>query len=161
MASRKRILASGPNDGMNAHPSIVQAEGASETFVKGALLVNGSAGDEGYLVEAGADPTLIVGVAEEAGENNATAGAASVRYTPALPHLTFEGTIDDNTGLYALLATDKFKKYGIAKDSDGIWYIDQSDTSNTCVVIVGFKDPVGTAAARVYFKFLNGKTIYE
>lgn len=161
MGVRVRMLASGSKDGLYSTPSMVQGEGASQTFKKGAILVNGSAGNVGTVVEAGADPTLILGIAESNGGNNATVGGAEQRFVPALPHCTFEGTLDDNTGTYALVAGDKNKKYGVAKDANGIWYIDQTDTTNTVVLITDFKDPVGTQAARVYFKFLTGKTPYS
>jgi hypothetical protein len=161
MAARVRILTNAPKEGLNATPASVQSQGASQTFTKGAVLINGSAGNLGTLVEGGADPTALVGIAEEAGANNAAAGAASIRFTPVLPHVSFEMTLDDGTGTYALVAGDKFKLYGIAKDGSGNWYIDQTDTSNTRVVIVGFKDPVGTQAARVYAKFRPSQTIYN
>lgn len=162
MAARFRMLATGAKDGLHSTPSHVQAGGASQTFSKGAVLVNGSSGNLGTVVEAGADPTTILGVAEEAGKNLAVgAEGNSTRYVPALAHQTFEASLDDGSGTYALVAGDKFKLYGIAKDGAGIWYIDQTDTTNTAVIITGFKDPVGTLAARVYFKFRASKTAYN
>ena len=160
MAARVRMLASGPHDGINSTPSMVQGEGASQTFKKGAVLVNGSSGNVGMVVIAGADPTGILGVAEEDGEN-AAVGVGSCRFVPALPHVTFEGSLDDGTGTYALVAGDKNKAYGIAVDGNGVWYIDQTDTTNTRVVITDFKDSVGTQAARVFFKFRGSQTAFN
>lgn len=160
MATRVRMMATGAKDGLYSTPSMVQGEGASQTFKRGAVLINGSSGNVGTVVEAGADPTGILGIAEEDGENLAVS-VASTRFVPALSHCTFEGSLDDNTGTYALVAGDKNKLYGIAKDANGIWYIDQTDTTNTRVVITGFKDPIGTQAARVYFKFRSSQTLFN
>lgn len=159
---RKRMMATGAKDGLHSTPSMNRYEGATQTWKQGAILVNGSSGNLGFLVEAGADPTLILGIAGQDGSNNASAGIGTpARFVPALTHQTFEGSLDDNTGTYALLDTDMYKKYGVAKDANGIWYIDQTETSNTCLIITDFKDPVGTQAARVFFKFLTGKTPYS
>lgn len=152
MAARQPIRVNGPKLGLNATPSLEASQGASQTFKRGAVLINGSAGNVGTLVEGGADPTVIVGIAEHDGSNTAV-GVSSIRYVPILPNIQFEMTLDDGTGTYALVAGDKFKLYGIAKDGAGLWYIDQSDTSNTRVLITGFKDAVGTQAARVYAVF--------
>lgn len=160
MAARVRVLAAGAKLGLYSTPSMVQGEGATQTFKKGAVLVNGSSGNVGMVVEAGADPTGILGVAEEDGKNLAV-GVGSCRFVPAIPNQVFEMTIDDGTGTYALVAGDKNKLYGIAKDGSGIWYIDQTDTTNTRVLIVSFKDAVGTAAARVYCVFRSSQTAYN
>lgn len=160
MAARVRALATGSKLGLYSTPSIVQGEGASQTFKKGAVLVNGSAGNVGMVVEAGADPSGILGVAEEDGKNLAV-GVGSCRFVPAIPNQVFEMTIDDGTGTYALVAGDKNKQYGIAKDGSGIWYIDQTDTTNLRVTIIGFKDAVGTQAARVYCVFRSSQTAYN
>lgn len=133
--------------GMNATPSIEAPEAASETFVKGALLIPAS----GYIGEAGADPTTVLGVALEDGHNG-SAGDYNIGYCPALPGQIFEGII----GLASDIAqTDLFTKYGVALDAgSGVWYVDTAETSNVVVCIVGFKDPVGTTNGRVYFVFL-------
>lgn len=141
--------------GLTSKPSRVEGEGASETFKQGAPLVNGASADEGYLIEASSDPSsgVVIGFADEDAENNAVAGAKKVRFTPALAGVIFEGTLMASADVsVALAATDKFKKYGLAKNTGtGFWVIDQSETSSTVVYIIGFRDDVGTSDARVYF----------
>jgi len=133
--------------GLNTTPTVVGPEAASETFKKGAVLVPSA----GYLSEAGADPTNILGVALEDG-NNGAAGANEIGYCPALPGQVFEGVIGAAS---AIAQTDLFTKYGLAQDGGtGVWYIDTSETTTVSVVIIGFKDPVGTTNGKVYFVFI-------
>lgn len=144
-------------------------EGASETFVKGAVLVYSG----GRLDEGGADPTPIVGVATEPGENNATEGARSVGYQAARPGDVWTANIDDSTDLGngAFVDADRGVDYGIAEDADGVWYIDKGDAAaaNTRVTVLECVDPVARDAAngatsrvqaRVYFTWLTD-TLYS
>lgn len=136
--------------GLTSKPSEQQPEGADQTFKQGAPLVASS----GNLIEASSDPSggVIVGFAAEDG-HDADAAAELIRFYPAIAPIVFEGTlVASNTVAVALAATDRFVKYGLVKDTTtGFWCIDQSETSSTCVFIVGFRDAIGTTDARVYF----------
>jgi len=149
-------------------PQLAYLEGANQTFNPGTPLVASG----GYLV-AGTSPSPsgLVGLSLAAGANLATAGA-SLPYpnlgqplcVPTRPDIIFEGTLDVAAGNHALAATDIYAKYGIAQDpTSGNWYINQADTTNTRVVVVGLvqDNPIGTVSARVYFKFLLSATIYN
>lgn len=150
---RVQALAS-VREGLVATPSRVAFEGITQTFKKGALLVPST----GNLIEASANPRSIVGIAEEAGKNNAAAGVATVRYVPCIPGILFAISVDKASGLgRATLAADQFSEFGITKDSDGTWYLDIDKTTggtNTVAVVVSFLDPVGTISGRVLAAFL-------
>ena len=144
-------------EGLYSTPSRVNPEAATQTFSEGALLINNA----GNLQEAGVDPVDIIGVSAEAG-HNAAAAAKSVRYHPALPHVVFEGSIDDSNaiGTGAIAATDLHAAYGLTLNT-GVWYVDKFKTgAQARVVIVGFKDPLTTVNGRVYFIFKKLATIY-
>lgn len=123
---------------------------ASQTFVRGAVLVAAS----GLLSEGGADPTIIVGIA-----NHGVAAAASgdvVNYIPAYPGQEFIASVDNTAaGTGTIVATDKWSRYGLTQDSDGIWYIDKDKTTDAeaRVTITDFVDPVTTLLGRVKFVF--------
>jgi hypothetical protein len=136
-------------EGLYSTPSRESPEGATQTFKKGAVLVASG----GNLVEGGVDPTGIVGIAEDDGDNLG-AGLGTVRYVPALPHVTFDMSLSGT-----IAATDLHVKYGLVKSGNN-WGVDKAETVNTRVVIVGFKDPVGTVDGRVYVRFLAASTIY-
>ena len=127
----------------------------SETWEKGALLTRSS----GRIIAAGADPTLILGVAIH--EVTVTVAGDEVKYVPAHLGLEFEGNLMGAAAAnYTLVQTDQFITYGVAADATtGFWYIDQSDTTNDRVVITDFVDPVGDVNARVRFVFLDANTI--
>lgn len=154
----------GPAAGLNAHPTFSGPEAALQTFKNGALLVAAA----GFIQEAGANPTAVVGVSAEPGKNLTVAGVAQgvldgqSRFIPVLPHSVFEMNLDKASALgYLSLQTDLGALYGVTKDANGIWYIDVDKTAgNARVVVVGFRDPVGTASARVYALFKNGNTAY-
>lgn len=155
MANYQRMQAS-HTFGLAAMPSEVGIEAATQSFIAGALLVNSS----GKVAKAAADPTLgtVLGIA--GGPATGTTNDLS-RFTPALPAVIFEGTLDTSAGTYALALTDVNVKYGIALDSStGHFYVDQSDTSNVRVLVTQLKDAVGTVSGRVYFTFLPLSTVY-
>lgn len=145
-------------EGLHSTPSRRMGEAANQTFKLGAVLVNSA----GYLAEGGANPTNLIGIAAEAGDNNATAGAKDCLYYPVLPHLLFEMSLDKASSLgYASLAADRWTKYGITKHADGEWYVDVDKTgANARVIVVDFVDAVGTASTRVLVCFLAVQTIY-
>lgn len=162
----------GPKFGLVAAPLIQIPEAATQTFKKGALIAINAAG---FAVEAATpNPVNIVGVAVNPGQNLTSAGvpnsAAPGNVTgncaviPAIPHVQIEANLDQSTALgYALLAADMYAQYGWVKDATtGIWYIDKAAVGGAArVTIVGFKDAVGKAAARVYAVFKSTATIYS
>lgn len=160
MAARVKAGAS-QREGLHSTPSRGDAnEAALQTFKKGAILINSA----GYVAEAAANPALgtIIGVAEQDGQNNATAGVKTCRYVPALPHVVFEMSMDDGTGTRVTVVTDRYEDWGITKDADGKWYVDSAKAAaNQRVRVVDFLDPIGTAAGRVLVQFLNTATIYS
>lgn len=130
---------------------------ASETWKKGAILINDATG---YLAEGGSNPTSIVGVAINA-VTSASAGAV-VQYVPALSSICFVGTLDDMNaeGTGALAQAQVNVKYGLTVNSNGIWVVDINKTSDATVrvVVTGLVDQVGDVLGRVRFRFLNGLT---
>lgn len=146
-------------EGLHSTPSRLMGEAASNASERGSIQVASG----GYLAEGGANPTNIIGVSNEDGHNNATAGAKSLNYTPALPHVLFEMTLAkaSNLGNYVSLVGDRWTKYGITKDANGQWYVDVDKTGATArVVVVDFVDAVGATEARVLVTFLAVQTIY-
>lgn len=133
-------------------------EAATQTFKKGALVTLLA----GYLQEAVADPTLVVGVASADGGNGATAGVKHQSVYLAHPSTLFQGNLDNNLGTTNSAQTDVGKMYGVAKHAaSGKWYVDSTDVTNKRVVIWGFwkgaQDGLpagpGDTLAQVYFQF--------
>ena len=165
-ASKIAPIVAATTDGGFDIPQYDYNEANSATFLTGAILV-GSSGD---LVEATTGvKTLIVGVAQQAAQDNAAApqlpnyggtypagaataggsaaGTASAVYpllvVPALPDVIFEGTFADNGADTAINTSDRYVRYGLSKDTvSGFWYVDKNlTTTNSAVVIVGIKNP--------------------
>lgn len=94
------------------------------SYVEGAAVVLSS----GNAAECGADPASILGFAcHDAG---ALPDTTKMLVSVATGITTFFGE-----GSRAPLASDVGVAYGLAKDSDGIWYIDCTDTVNPRVKI--------------------------
>ena len=144
--------------GLHSTPTRRYGEAALATYERGAVLVNSG----GYVAEGGANPTNIIGVAMEDGENNATAGTKFTDVALALPHVMFEFSLDSAASLGRLtVAADRFSKFGITKHADGEWYIDIDKTGATArVIVMDFVDAVGTASGRVLAIFLATETIF-
>lgn len=148
-------ITAGPNEGTFSHASEDMLEAATQTFKKGAPIEPSA----GYMAE-GSALTAIVGFAEQDGHNVA-AGASKVRVLKFSGGQIFEGTLGvDNGGaadLVTLLQTHLGSGVVIKKDTTSSkWYLDT--TSTTHAVIVGFRDAVGSANARVYFKVKAAKS---
>lgn len=168
LAVVRRII-SGPNQGTVSHASATYNEKASQTFKGGAALIASS----GYLVEDtttdGTSTNKVAAIAEEDGHNASADDAKIHRVLQVGGGQVFEGTLATSSGgsgnaplAVALAQTDLWASYNLAKQtSSGLWYIDQADGggSNVRVLIVGFRDAVGTSNARVYFKVLNSKQV--
>ena len=123
------------------------AEGATQTFKKGAPLVNSS----GYLIAATSEAAVdIVGFAAEDGHNSTAAGDDNCQYYPARPGDEWLACVD-GTIAQAQLFTD----YGLATDATytDIWVVDldEATANQKCVQIVELVDPVGTVNGLVKF----------
>lgn len=145
--------------GTGVVPTMRGNEAASQSFVKGAVLINSS----GKIATASADPTdNIIGVAAEP-----ASGVTDdpVTFYPALPGLVFEATLEDQSNEdHALVISNVFSPFALQVDDDGIWYVDENDGSNTGVFVVGVKDwddvVNAKVRARVLVTFIYAKTIY-
>jgi hypothetical protein len=82
----------------------------------------------GNAVECGADPAKILGFA--AHDAGAMPNTTKILVEVARPGGTFF-----MAGSRAPLETDKGVAYGIAKDGDGVWHVDATDTVNTRVMV--------------------------
>lgn len=112
---------------LNGKTSVVPAHGieaASSAWKKGALLVNSS----GKLAEAGADPTVSLGVAL-----TAATGVTDkpVMYVPMSQDVEFEISADRSGALGTGQVTEGNLngEFGVARDTNGIWYLDLDETT--------------------------------
>ena len=143
-------------------------EDASETWGKGSVLIEGTA----TLAQASADPVSgIVGISADRSTGTTNALAA---YYPALEGVVFEGNLSTGGAnpptAYALTQGDFLTRYALQIDTSqtdaqgytitGVWYIDQADTTNVSVTIIGFRDAIGVNDARVYFVINADTTVY-
>jgi hypothetical protein len=135
-------------------------EKLSQTFIRGALAYIEAA--SGYLIECAADPTLIMGVANSDGANNAASGVVTQVVDLAHPDTLFRGYLDTSAGeaTGVTAQTDLGKGYGVAKSaSGGIWYVDKADTTAKRVVIWEFwatdGQAVGDVRHSVLFSFMQ------
>lgn len=138
-----------PLEGKSAIPVRHGPAAASETWKKGAVLVDSS----GRLAEGSANPSPIIGVA--VAPITSSSADDDVMYVPAEDNV-FEMSIDDSSDLGngAIAQADLYKEYGITEDSAGVWYVDKNKTgANGRVKIMKFKDASGTTQGRVYVKF--------
>lgn len=140
-----------PYRGTRSRPVMHFPEDASATFIVGDVLTYSStSGKENKVKTAGADPTVIVGVAAEAASG--TEGNRVAVY-PADEETEFLANIDDGTALTAAMVGTK---YGIVADSTNkVWRVDTTDTTNTRVIVTELVDAVADTDGRVLFKFLN------
>lgn len=140
---------------------------SGEDFVQGApLTINAGEVDE---LDTN-DVTLIVGVAGaadgsafgyDAGDSPTTVTGRSntVPVFVAGRDVVFYGQLSNGTT--ALVTPDAANvgvAYGVIKQSDGRWTVDEADTTNLVVTVIGF-DTTLDAPGRVYFKFLQS-TLY-
>jgi hypothetical protein len=145
--------------GLAAVPVVEMVVTASQTFLAGAVLIDG--GSAGTVSEGGANPTGIVGIAVE-GVTSSAAGDV-IRVIPALPGIVFEGRLLGNAAAdYTLTQTDVFVEFAIVEDASGYWYLDQSVTgANGRARVIGLgESAVGDVNARVQFVFSYDITLY-
>ena len=134
-----------------SQPAMQGRAGASETWALGAVLIRNA----GQIDEAAADPVAdVIGIAASA----VTSSTADdlVPFWPWLPGTMWSGTFDDQaTTGHALVTADILVDYGLQVDDDGIWYVDQNETTNTSVTIWSPVDDAdivnATVRARVLF----------
>jgi len=141
--------------GLNTPPILHGQEAASQSYVVNALLVDSS----GKVAVAAADPALgtILGLATVAATGTTD---TDVPFVPALPGVVFEANLDDGSGTLVSAITHLYGRFGLAVTSGKFW-IDQSDTTNIRVCVVGFRDAIGTVNARVYCVFLPNSTRFS
>ena len=145
-----------PLNGLVSVPIWHGYEAASQSFHEGELLINSS----GALAVAGADPTAETLVGMALGHATGTT-SADVAYIPLLPTLIFEGCLQNAAGTATIaLATHMYAEFGINVTSN-VWWIDTDETTHKDVVIVGFKDAIGTVNGVVYFQIKPGATIFD
>lgn len=146
-------IEAGAMQGLAAIPKSEAPVAAAQVWVRGAVLTLTA----NELVEGGADPTGIVGIALHKHPPTNTPEEAGY-HIPARENIEFIGSIDTNAalGTGAIAAGDLFTAYGITEDADGHWYIDKAKTAAATVRIriTAFKDAVGTVNGRVRFQFL-------
>lgn len=135
-----------------------QAEKQTQTFLTGALLVNAS----GYAQESAADPTdgTLLGIAEGAGQNGASDGLYTSKFTPFLPGTIIEANLcaGASADTKALAQTDIGTKYGLIKRTTSgatHWVIDSTETVAVKCKIIGVRDPIGDFNGRVWAVMLN------
>ena len=124
-------------------------EAASQTFVKGDVLILATASDKGHQCKiAGADPTAgILGVAAKAstGVEGTDIDVFSTEDNTFIANIEGSVSLDnDMTGLACGLVT-----------TTGAVRVDTSDTTNKNVRITQLIDVAGTVSGRVEFVFLN------
>lgn len=132
-------------------------EAAGQSWQPGAPLISSS----GSIAEAADDVTTgIIGFAAYAASG--TTGAY-VDLIPAVPGIEFECNLEDQSaGDHALVQANLFTAYAIRqRTANGAWYADENDTTNDAVIVVAFRDPVGTVQARVRVRLLDTVTIYN
>lgn len=136
---------------------------ADDTWTRGAI-IGESNNTAGYVEELAADPTAgtILGVASHKWPPSVTSPtiATHIKVVPALPGVVFEGTLNTSAGTYTLALTDMMAAYGLAVDGNGIWYVDQGDTTNTRVFVLSPISASGEAFPRVKFVFNPDATVF-
>lgn len=100
---------------------------SAAVFEKGAAVLLAS--DE-EVEECGADPAAIRGFAAH------PAAGRDILPTKCLVAVAESGCTFIGTGSSDPDNNDVNQLYGLAKDSDNIWYVDKTDTSNTRVEVV-------------------------
>lgn len=105
---------------------------ASQTFKKGAAVLMNSSEE---VAECAADPAAVLGFAAEPAGGSALFSrgdpeTGGVLVCIAEPHRRFHMQGDNNPTM-----DDVNQSYGIAKDADGYWYVDGTDTTNKVVYV--------------------------
>ncbi len=120
-------------------------EAAAQTFKKGApLLINAG----GQVAEIGADPAKIdaIALSDASGTTN-----AEIQGVLPLPAVIFQANI---SGSGTNDQTDVGDLRGIVKDGNN-WHVDESESGDPVLEIVGLRGDSGDTNGIVYFRFLN------
>src|SRR5574342_240815 len=135
----------------NAPQVITLPEGASQTFLPGAVLTLTA----GYVVEAGADPARVLGVACEPGQNLASNGLKEAKVYIANDDTIFVGNLTNG----ATAVTDVGLAYSLVKST--YWHVDKADvTSRICIIQkLDPRDALGDTQGRVHFIFHPVKAV--
>lgn len=143
----------------------VQQVTTAQTFIKGAILILAS----NKLSESGATPTTgIVGVAAQGAftnpgnqlANNPTVITGGlVNYISVFVNNrtnTFVGRLVNGGTDPVTPALTDIRAYGVIKTADGTWAVNQADTTNLAVNVIGIQPLGGTAVLPwVFFRFIN------
>lgn len=146
-----QALSVGKLEGLNSIPQRNGPEDAAQTYLKGAVLIPDLA--TGEILQAATEPvTIILGLA--VADASATT-ATDTFYVPAdVSGIVFEGNIGTSVTAGDIAAVDLFEAYPLGLTGTD-WFVDKTDNTNPCVMVVGFKDDIGTTNGRVYFVFLK------
>jgi|SRR5579872_5512461 len=153
LASNAFGFMTAPGTGMS-HEVHKGREATGQTWAKGAVLIVSS----GQIAEASNQPTsAIIGIA--AAKATGTVNS-EVLYYPATVAQVFEATLENQaTAGHTLAITDLWTKYGLYKDTNGIWYINFNDTTNKAVTVIGTRLDSdidnATVRARVLCRFIS------
>jgi len=128
----------------NAPAVLDLPEGATQTFLTGALLTLTA----GYVVECGANPTRVLGVAASPGQNTATNGLKKCLFYEANDDTVFIG----NFAGAATAVTIVGFAYDFVKTGN-IWSVDGTDIAARSAIIrkLDSRDAVGDTNGRVHF----------
>jgi hypothetical protein len=125
-------------------------EGASQTFKAGELVMRTS----GYLTICGADPALVLGIALEDANNNATDGENDILVLVATANALLKMSVYHSNATYNVVEdTDLGTDYGVVCASNK-WLVDKTDNSNKVVRVQQFLDPIGEEAGQVLVSVL-------
>lgn len=132
----------------NAPAVLDLPEGATQTFKRGAVLTLTA----GYVVEAGADPARVVGVATMDGQNAATNGLVKCLLYEANDDSVF---IANFAGAATAVTIVGFAYSLVKQTTPPIWSVDGTDIGNRICIIrkLDSRDPLGDTNGRVHFTF--------
>lgn len=116
---------------MHAYPQDARVQEfdltAGQTFLEGAAVF--LTGSPEKVSECGTDPATILGFALHAAAKTVIAGKVLVALAESASRFWMSTTS-------GLVATDQNVLYGIVKDSDGVWVVDRTETTNTRVEVL-------------------------
>lgn len=142
--------------GNTASPIEHGVEKATQTYVAGAFLQDDDAGritESTSPIDASGVTKRTIGIAV----GNATGvTGANVDIIYAMDSTVFEGTLSNATaGTHTLAQADQWQVFPIVKATAN-WHLDRNAVSDTGGgMVIGFRDPIGTVDARVYFIITN------
>jgi hypothetical protein len=123
---------------------------AGETFGYGDLVTLSGA----TVLRCGADPATILGISEVVSES---ARVLTPNGRVPIRVLGPEAVIVMSSLTVPVMATHLNVAYGVARDANGIWQVDVSDTTNTRVVVVRLEIALGFW----YVKFLAANLLND